>query len=138
MAVHRSLPHLGTEQYRGDDLHSGRGEGTRPWAAHVVSSKSNEGHGVPWKKARTVLSMKWNTLLPCGAQVAIVVQMRSNQRRPASLRLPCVIFRSITTKRIACFSSETVNRYLFSILGGCEFVVDRVITFNRLKAARPK
>jgi hypothetical protein len=40
-----------------------------------------------------------------------VVQMRSNQRRPASLRLPCVIFRSITTKRIACFSSETVNRY---------------------------
>lgn len=65
VAVHRSLPHLGTEQYRGDDLHSGRGEGTRPWAAHVVSSKSNEGHGVPWKKARTVLSMKWNTLLPC-------------------------------------------------------------------------
>ena len=64
VAVHRILPHLGTEQYCGDDLHSGSGEVTRPWAAHVVSSKSNEGHGVPWKKARTVLSMKWNTLLP--------------------------------------------------------------------------
>lgn len=32
----------------------------------------------------------------------MVVQIRSHQRRPVSLRVPCVIRRSITTKRIAC------------------------------------
>jgi RNA polymerase sigma factor (sigma-70 family) len=33
---------------------------------------------------------------------AIAVQIRSHQRLPASLRVPCVIRRSITTNRIAC------------------------------------
>src|SRR5271156_652659 len=86
VAVHAFLLHLETEQCLGNDVVGVSGERTRPWTAHVVSLRSNEGHGVPWKKARTVLSIKWNTLLPCWAQVAIVVQMRSSQRRPASLR----------------------------------------------------
>src|SRR5271157_5638523 len=39
---------------------------------------------------------------PCCVQVAITVQIRSHQRFPVSLLVPCVINRSITTNRIAC------------------------------------
>ena len=40
-----------------------------------------------------------NTDRPCCVQVAITVQIRSHQRFPRSLLVPCVISRSITTKR---------------------------------------
>src|SRR4029077_19958960 len=42
------------------------------------------------------------TDFPCWTQLAITVQIRSLQRRPPSLRVPCVMCRSITTKRMAC------------------------------------
>src|SRR5271166_311108 len=50
----------------------------------------------------TAASKYSNTDLPCCTQVAITVQIRSHQRFPVSLRVPCVINRSITTNRIAC------------------------------------
>ena len=50
----------------------------------------------------TTASKYSNTDLPCCTQVAITVQIRSHQRFPLSLRVPCVINRSITTNRIAC------------------------------------
>ncbi len=42
-----------------------------------------------------------NLARPCWAQVAIPVQIRSDHRRPFSLRVPWVMCRSITTERIA-------------------------------------
>ena len=50
----------------------------------------------------TAASKYSNTDRPCCVHVAITVQIRSHQRFPFSLRVPCVIRRSITTNRIAC------------------------------------
>ena len=61
----RFSPYPGRESHPWRVLNRGGGERTKAWAAHAVSSKSSEGHGVPRKKARTVVSMKSNTLLPC-------------------------------------------------------------------------
>ena len=52
--------------------------------------------------APTAASKYSNTDRPCCVQVAITVQIRSHQRFPFSLLVPCVIRRSITTNRIAC------------------------------------
>src|SRR2546427_6829673 len=63
---------------------------------------SSDGAGLPSNQFPTASRKKWYTDLPCWTQVAIAVQMRSQKRRPLSLRVPCVMCRSITTKRIAC------------------------------------
>ena len=63
---------------------------------------NSNGGSVPANHAATTASKYSNTDRPCWAQVAITVQIRSHQRFPFSLRVPCVIRRSITTNRIAC------------------------------------
>jgi len=67
-----------------------------------VSDGNNEGDGRPSSQFPTHPFRYSKTDRACPAQVAIVVQIRSLQRRPVSLRVPCVICRSITTNRIAC------------------------------------
>ena len=57
---------------------------------------------MPANHAPTAASKYSNTDRPCCVQVAITVQIRSHQRFPFSLLVPCVISRSITTNRIAC------------------------------------
>ena len=69
--------------------------------ATQTPSNSNGG-SVPANHAATAASRYSNTDRPCCVQVAITVQIRSHQRFPTSLRVPCVIRRSITTNRIAC------------------------------------
>src|ERR1035438_6018515 len=66
------------------------------------TSGNNNGGSVPANAAATAASRYSNTDCPCCVQVAITVQIRSHQRFPPSLLVPCVIRRSITTKRIAC------------------------------------
>ena len=65
-------------------------------SGNSVGGSTSENH------APTAASRYSNTDRPCCVQVAITVQIRSHQRFPPSLRVPCVISRSITTKRIAC------------------------------------
>lgn len=60
------------------------------------------GGGALLRRACTEWAGTSNTLFPCWAQAAIVVQIRSLQARPAGLRVPCVAWRSRATKRIAC------------------------------------
>src|ERR1700694_4169661 len=54
------------------------------------------GGSVPTNHALTAASKYSNTDRPCCVQVAITVQIRSHQRFPFSLLVPCVIRRSIT------------------------------------------
>ena len=63
---------------------------------------NRNGGSVPANHAPTAASKYSNTDRPCCVQVAITVQIRSHQRFPFSLLVPCVIRRSITTNRIAC------------------------------------
>ena len=63
---------------------------------------NSNGGSVPANHAPTAASKYSNTDRPCCVQVAITVQIRSHQRFPFSLLVPCVISRSITTNRIAC------------------------------------
>ena len=59
--------------------------------------------------ARTASRRKSKTERPCWVQVAMIVQTRSSQRRPVSLREPWVMCRSMTTKRIACSAKLLVG-----------------------------
>jgi len=63
---------------------------------------NSAGGGVPRRWACTESSNNWKTARPCRAQVTITVQILSHHRRPFSLRVPCLMCRSITAKRIAC------------------------------------
>src|SRR4051812_48299169 len=63
---------------------------------------NSDGASAPSNHAPTAASGYANTDRPCRSHVATTVQVRSHQRFPASLRVPCVISRSITTNRIAC------------------------------------
>src|SRR5208282_5936113 len=63
---------------------------------------NRNGGSVPANHAPTAASQHSHTDRPCCVQVAITVQLRSHQRFPFSLLVPCVIILSITTNRIAC------------------------------------
>ena len=73
-----------------------------PTSSVAQASGNNGGGSVSANHALTAASRYSNTDRPCCVQVAITVQIRSHQRFPRSLLVPCVISRSITTKRIAC------------------------------------
>ncbi len=74
-----------------------------PPTSSLAQASGNSGGGsVSANHAPTAASRYSNTDRPCCVQVAITVQIRSHQRFPRSLLVPCVISRSITTKRIAC------------------------------------
>ena len=74
-----------------------------PPASSLTQTPGNSiGGSVPANHAPTAASKYSNTDRPCCVHVAITVQIRSHQRFPFSLRVPCVIRRSITTNRIAC------------------------------------
>ena len=75
---------------------------TTPATLLSQSPGNNIGGSVPANHAVTAASKYSNTDRPCCVQVAITVQIRSHQRFPFSLLVPCVIKRSITTNRIAC------------------------------------
>src|SRR5256885_4213899 len=64
------------------------------WSSDVCSSDLSCTHHAP-----TAASRYSNTDRPCWVQLAITVQIRSHQRSPRSLLVPCVISRSITTDR---------------------------------------
>ena len=71
-------------------------------AQELLLNATKDGPATLWKCAVTDSCKKSKTDIPLWVQVAIVVQMRSSQRWPASLREPWVMRRSITTNRMAC------------------------------------
>src|ERR1700676_905636 len=82
----------------------------RTTASSLTQTPDNSiGGSVPTNHARTAASKYSNTDRPCCVHVAITVQIRSHQRFPFSLRVPCVIRRSITTNRIACSAKLLVG-----------------------------
>src|SRR3954465_9034279 len=63
---------------------------------------NSDGASASSNHAPTAASRYANTERPCWTPVPTPGQIRSHQRLPASLLVPCVISRSITTNRIAC------------------------------------
>src|ERR1700674_4952788 len=76
---------------------------------HSLRLGNSVGGSVPANQAPTAASKYSNTDRPCCVQVAITVQIRSHQRFPFSLLVPCVIRRLITTNRIACSAKFLVG-----------------------------
>src|SRR5215472_14986496 len=66
---------------------------------------SNDGEGSFANPFPTASRKKLYTDRPCCTQVAIPVPIRSQKRRPVSLRVPCVVCRSITTNGLASVDS---------------------------------
>ena len=89
---------------------------------------NSNGGSVPANHAPTAASKYSNTDRPCCVQVAITVQIRSHQRFPFSLLVPCVIRRSITTNRIAC----SARLFVGSTPGVCQWtrIVTRLVNPN--------
>src|ERR1022692_3836633 len=68
----------------------------------VAPCGRNEGDASPLNQVSTASARNSYSERLCWVHVAITVQMRSLHCRPASLRVPWVMSRSMTTKRIAC------------------------------------
>src|SRR5919109_2901272 len=68
----------------------------------LAPNGNSDGAGSFANQFPTAAHKYWYTERPCCTHVAITVQIRSLQRCPLAPRVPWVMWRSITTNRIAC------------------------------------